>query len=73
MLNSRSVIIYQWKKLFITSLEFSHLLRGNTEFCVCFLILPENIWLSVVANFSEVKSTVTVHLFKINLYKGHDI
>lgn len=69
MLSSRSVIIYQWKKLFITSLEFSHLLRGNTEFCVC----PANIWLSVVANFSEVKSTVTVHLFKMNLYKGHDI
>lgn len=50
MLSTRSVIIYQWKKLFITSLEFSHLLRGNTEFCVCILILPAIIW-SVLKDF----------------------
>lgn len=50
MLSTRSVIIYQWKKLFTTSLEFSHLLRGNTEFCVCILILPAIIW-SVLKDF----------------------
>lgn len=50
MLSTRSVIMYQWKNLFITSLEFSHLLRGNTEFCVRILILPANIW-SVLKDF----------------------
>lgn len=50
MLSTRSVVIYQWKKLFITSLKFSHLLRGNAEFCVCMLILTANIW-SVLKDF----------------------